>query len=396
MLKFAHAPMVVGLLAATLPAADKTDKPQAPVFSSEVSLVSIPVFVTDRSGKALPGLSVDDFEVYEDGKRVPIVAFQSVDTTSAEDQEQIRQAPAARRRFLFLFDLSFTDPSGLHRAQAAARQFVRTKLADSDLAAVATFDTNRGVRIVANFGEDRALMGRAMETLGSPALARFTDPLSLAATFESTDFQAAGSGKGQEGNQAQTDSILAFLQRRMRQADENLYRQQVSHLIGSLEELGEALRGVEGRKQVLYFSAGFDSQALTGATGDQARQASEAVAEGRLWEVDSNARYGDNRLRDTYGAMAKVLANADCVVHAVDVTGLGTDSSLTQTAYLKDTARNTAGRDSLQFISSETGGRFFKDTNNLNDVLDEVQAMTARYYILGYQPGVVKGTGQFH
>src|SRR4030095_7043057 len=117
-------PMAFLLACVTTASASEAPKSKSkdatPVFAGEVSLVSIPVFVADRDGKAMRGLTADDFEVYQDGKRMAIVAFQYVDTTSAEDQEQIRQAPAARRRFLFLFDLSFTDPGGLHRAQSAA------------------------------------------------------------------------------------------------------------------------------------------------------------------------------------------------------------------------------------------------------------------------------------
>src|SRR6185436_10323644 len=86
--------------------ADKPDQAKGPVFSSEVSLVSVPVFITDKGGKGMPGLTAADFELFEDGQRVPIVSFQYVDTTDGDQQELIRQAPAARRRFLFLFDLS--------------------------------------------------------------------------------------------------------------------------------------------------------------------------------------------------------------------------------------------------------------------------------------------------
>ena len=47
-----------------------------------------------------------------------------------------RSAPlneAARRRFLLLFDMSFTDPGGLRRAQEAAADFVRSRLRGSEL-----------------------------------------------------------------------------------------------------------------------------------------------------------------------------------------------------------------------------------------------------------------------
>lgn len=375
-------------------AAEKEDKP--PVFGTGVSIVSLPVFVVDGQGKAMGGLQAEDFELSDDGKRVPVVSFQYIDTTSPEEQEAIRQAPAARRRFLLLFDLSFTELAGLHRAREAGMDFVRRRLAESDLAAVATFDVNRGVRLVANFTEDRALLVHAVDTLGVPTLARITDPLGLAASIAPTDIQVGRSGGATSETAAQqVESVFAVIARRLRAVEEEQYRRQVLNLVGSLEELGKSLRGVEGRKQVLYFSAGFDARALLGATGSEMRRTSEDIVFGRIWEVDSMSRYGDTRLRQQLLDMTRLLARADCVVHTVDVTGLGGDSNLQQTPGT-DTLRDPAGRDSLHFLASETGGRLFKDANDLSGALREVADMTSRYYILGYQPEDLEGPGRFH
>jgi VWFA-related protein len=377
------------------PIGEAKDRERTPVFATEVSLVSLPVYVVDKQGRALGGLEAGDFELYEDGKRVDVVSFQYVDTTAEDQQDLIRQAPAARRRFLFLFDLSFTDPGGLHRAQAAARDFLRSKLAESDLAAVATFDVNRGIRIVANFSEDRSLLVHAVETLGVTSFARINDPLNL--TFEATDVPGGARGGPElEGAGTQLDQVLAVLAQRMRAADESHYRIQVQGFVESLQSLGQALRGVEGRKQILFFSAGFDSRAIVGMEGADARTASESLTTGRIWEVESNARYGDSRLRDLLMEMTRALSSADSVVHAVDVTGMGSDDSLIQTTIRRDPARSIRGRESLNYVSAETGGRFFRDTNDLGRVLSEVQDMTSRFYVLGYQPENLKGPGQFH
>src|SRR5712691_8135754 len=211
-------PMTMLLIATTAVAAAMDAPRQTPVYSSEVSLVLLPVFVVDRDGRAARGLEAKDFELSADGKRAEVVSFRYVDTTQADDQEEIRQASAARRRFLLLFDESFTDPAGLHRAQAAAADFVRHRLATSDLAAVATVDVNRGVRIVANFTEDRGLLAHAVETLGVSTLAKISDPLGLAADLMVTDL-ALPSRTGQNP-QSVLDNVLAVLARRMKAAED--------------------------------------------------------------------------------------------------------------------------------------------------------------------------------
>jgi hypothetical protein len=135
---------------------------------------------------------------------------------------------------------------------------------------------------------------------------------------------------------------------------------------------------------------------LTGAQGAEMRDLSEDLVAGRIWEVDSQSRYGDSRVAGLFAGVTRLLASADCVIHAVDVTGLGSDDSLVQTSAREDAMPNLAGRDSLHFLAAETGGRVFKNANDLSGPLRELADMTSRYYILGYQPEDLSAPGRFH
>lgn len=367
-----------------------------PVFRSDVSLVLLPVFVIDKDGKAVRGLSAADFEVQQDGRPAEVVSFRYVDTTEADDQDELRVASAARRRFLLLFDKSFTDLPGLERSRHAASDFVRRRLAGSDLAAVATFDTQNGIRLLANFTDDRALLVHAIGTLGVPSLARITDPLGLAADLSIADLRATQNLDEGPNLQSLTDSFNRALVMRMRNADEQLYRQQVTVLLDSFETLAAGLRGIQGRKQVLYFSAGFDARMLVGQWGNEQRMASEAVTRGQLWEIDSVGRFGDSRLRDALGAVTRSLAASDTVVHSIDVTGLGSDNSLARSVVSEDLGRDTSNRESLGFFARDTGGRLFDNANDLGPALGEMLEMTSRYYVLGIQPEGERQAGAFH
>lgn len=390
-------PVLLGLLlliaAARSPAQDQAEPP---VFDSRVSIVSVPVFVVDRDGRAMRGLQPEDFVLYEDKERAEIVSFQYVDTTSPEAQEEIMQASPARRRFLFFFDLSFTDPSGLVRARKAAQDIVQNSLAPSDLAAVATFDFNQGVRVVANFTDDRALVWRAIQTLGVPRLAKVSDPLALVSGIEATDLATGGQDQASLAADPFLIDTLSVQARQLRQADENIYRDQVRFLLDSMEDFATALNTVEGRKQVIYFSAGFDSGGLVGATAADMRSAAESFVQGRLFNVDDQARFGDPRLRNQLKDVTRLFSDTDSVVHTIDVTGLGSDNSLEQTQYTREITRQTRGREALFSIASQTGGRFFKDTNDLRGALGEVLDMTSRYYILGYEAKHETGPGSYH
>lgn len=387
----------LGLALAALLAAAPAPSQEPPVFGSDISLVLLPVFVSDRDGRAMRGLQPEDFRVEEDGKEVEVVSFRYVDTTDAEEQEGIRLTSAARRRFVLLFDKSFTDPGGLHRAQVAAADFVRRRLQPSDLAAVATFDVRRGIRLIANFTEDRALLVHAVMSLGVPQLSRISDPLGLAADLGVTDIALPGLDSDQSTPQPLLDNVLGVLVRRMRSAEESAYKRHIATLIGSFRDLASALSRVDGRKQVIYLSAGFDARLLVGQWGREQQAAADSVINGRLWEVDGLTRYGDSQIRDELMKAMEELSRADALIHSVDVTGLGgSDDSASRTGVQTDFSRNTQNRQSLNVLAAETGGRFFREANDLKPALAEMLEMTSRYYVLGFQPREEKGPGTFH
>jgi hypothetical protein len=127
-------------------------------------------------------LTAADFEIQDDGKKTPIVAFLPVDVSEAAsggEAGSLVQA-AARRQILFLFDLTFSTPGGIVRARQAAAAFVRESLAPSDLAAVATF-SQKGADVLVSFTPDRAQVEAAIYGLGVvEPQARMRDVLSIA------------------------------------------------------------------------------------------------------------------------------------------------------------------------------------------------------------------------
>src|SRR5258708_11897496 len=92
-----------------------------------VNIVEVPVSVVDSSGNPVRGLTAANFEVYDGGKKQAITSFDKIDFGSSETANAISPMnPAARRSFLLLFDLGFSSPKSLVRAQEAARNFVKT------------------------------------------------------------------------------------------------------------------------------------------------------------------------------------------------------------------------------------------------------------------------------
>jgi len=379
------------------------DKPQTGSTVREearVTLVEVPVNVIDKDDRAVENLTAEDFEVFDDGKKLPITGFEVLDQrrpVPAPVPGQPPINPAAQRHFLLLFDLSFGSPRGIVNARKAARDFVVTRMKELDMAAVATFSVEQGMKLAVTFTRDRTQLAAAIDTLGFPTLQeRSPDPLGFVIR---TPSQSNATGFASLGSVTTTATNLDIA---LEEAIENLelhrsksyraiYRDRVTRFLDSFANMAQALDAVRGRKHVLYLSEGFDSRELSGSStdGGGAKEA-EWVIRGQSWKVDSDVRFGNMGLKSAMSQALALFNRSDCVVHSIDIAGLKAGSDVTgaeQAVY---------GQDSLHFISSETGGEFLKNANDLGNSFDRLLDRTGLIYLLAVQPVRVPETGKFH
>ena len=91
--------MAVFLALSLAPQAPSQSAPRAPAtpqFSSEITVVTVPVFVTDRASKAVAGLTAEDFKVFDDGKPMRLVGVREFDAGSPPPPDAAG-SPAAHR-----------------------------------------------------------------------------------------------------------------------------------------------------------------------------------------------------------------------------------------------------------------------------------------------------------
>ena len=127
--------------------------PSGITLRTDVDVVEVPVVVRDGRRRAVAGLTRDDFEIYDAGKKQAITAFSVQRFTPQWDggggtkPAAVPAAPAdaaapkseAAPRFVALaFDDLNTDGAGLKAAKDAAERFVKTALAPGDRVAVVT------------------------------------------------------------------------------------------------------------------------------------------------------------------------------------------------------------------------------------------------------------------
>jgi VWFA-related protein len=393
-----------------LPVLSGADKPKketqetAVREEASVTLIEVPVNVTDKEGRPVENLKAEDFEVYDDGKKQVITGFEVLDergTVVPAAAEESPINPAARRHFLILFDLSFGSPRGIVNARRAARDFVVNRMKDLDLAAVATYSIENGLRLLVTFSGDRGQLASAIDTLGFPTLAdRRPDPLSLVITepsqSNSTGFAYMTSANTAGTELSQADSILQDTLENMQvmraRSQRAIYRDRVIRLLDSFAKMARALDTVQGRKHILYLSEGFDSRELSGSTaeGGGATEA-EWVLRGQSWKVDSDTRFGNSGLQEKMQGALALFNRSDCIIHAIDIGGLRAGSDPAGSVY------NTInGQEALFYFSDQTGGEFLKNGNDLGSSFDKLLERTGLIYILAFQPVRVPENGKFH
>lgn len=372
--------------------------------TSQVFEVTIPVFVVNRDGESVPGLTADDFEVRDAKTERPITDFEIYDSElshqgGAHGQADVEPPALARRRFLLLFDLTFSSPVAIERARRAALDFVLTGLQPDDLAAIATFSIEYGPKLLVTFTEDRAQLARGIEGLGLLRRPGQIDPLRF--FIEDPGF-GDSTGSGDFGSESST--IQQALQESgfesMRAIGTYMQRGQRAYLVGRIEswaaalsQLARSLDSVRGRKQVILFSEGFDGNLFFGrAPIDQDRdQIAQDRLSGNLWLVDTDESYGNSTLQARVQEMLQEFKRSDSVLHSLDIAGLRSGSAES----LDSATAPTGADDALFFLANETGGAMIEDTNDfvarLGDVLDRSRIT----YVLTIRPDDVEWDGAF-
>jgi VWFA-related protein len=365
---------------------------------TEVIVIEVPVHVV-KDGRPVRGLGRENFELYDGRKRQEISAFEVIELTASpaggapEASTRILEVPiGARRHFLFLFDLSFSEPSAIVRARAAATDVV-AELHPSDLVAVASYTLQRGPELALAFTPDRRQVELAIDTLGLPQLIeRHGDPLGLVlADVGLTGEQAPGGGGGRPGR-ADIDGMIREQLRDLSIAtgrnERDVAQGQVQAFSAGFAQLANVLRAVEGRKHVVLLSEGFDTRSFLGTDDvERTEEINRAVASGEYWKVDSDERYGDTATIAALEEMLEQFRRVDASIQSVDIGGLRATA---------DAGERNRSADSLFTMARETGGELFANFNDLGAAMGQMLDRTSVTYLLAFQPRDLELDGSYH
>jgi VWFA-related protein len=356
------------------------------VFGADVKLVAVPVFVTDQDGKTVSGLTGQDFEVEDGGKPSPIQGFLAISgdgpAESSKDAAGVAAFLSSRRQFVLLFDLALSRATVIERSRVAARRFLEEQIRPGDLVGVVAA-TPQGMKTLVGLSPDRTQVMRAINAVGRGDMARNRDPLGILydAGLQSTLTVSADAEGGQAAAAEDARQQTLLLVRQQRQA----YAQQITQFLGGLQGLARQLDSIRGRKNVIFFSEGFDTTILTGAQGKEQSQATAAVISGALWEVDSDTYFGSATGQNALSGLFASMRGSDVVIHSVDLGSAGADT-MDLSSQERSVFNPLSGLDSLAVFASNTGGRFLKGVTDIGAALTDIADATKAYYVIAFSP----------
>jgi len=147
-------------IALTIPAVAQQTLPPAGE-TIDVSIVNVDVFVTDKKGQRVTGLTADDFEIRENGRSQPLTNFAEYRLDTVEEHTT---APTAKRTILIFVERFSLPRFRTEPLFASLRKTVREVVRPGDSAAVVFWD-NIAAYTLQNFTDELPKLEAALDEI---------------------------------------------------------------------------------------------------------------------------------------------------------------------------------------------------------------------------------------
>jgi len=355
--------------------------PQQPpiTFRAEINYVEVDARVLDQQGKFIPGLTPEDFQVFEDGKVQKVTAFSLVNIPVERAERPLFASkpidPDVRnnlqgqdgRIYVIVLDDMHTAPLRSQRIKLAARQFVERYIAANDMAAV-VHTSGRG-DAGQEFTNSQTRLLRAVD--------KFMGRKLRSETLNKIDDVQRRAGTPFAGDPA---SDLDDMER----------GHNARGTLDSIRNLAQYLGNIRGRrKAIVLFGEGIDYNIYNAVSSNPNDNAQASVV------IDATRE------------MIAAATRANVAIYGVDPRGLGggfdelaeiqsfpddTTLGLGQSALFNEVR---LGQDSLRVMADETGGFAVVNRNDFATAFQRIVDDNSSYYVMGYYSTNDRRDGRF-
>jgi VWFA-related protein len=405
MARTAYGVICLGLAAAigvAVVGAEESDKPQATFFAPvEVPLISVEVYVSDRAGRPIPGLTLEDFEIFEDGEPVSISHFYAAPgVTETADEELdsgddlVESAPAQNLYLVIYFDDTNLGRGRRQSAIEHLRGFLTSELPPNLKVMLVRYDGH--LNIEQGFTEETDEVMTALDaTRKSGSLSRRIDQTMLMREIQNAASMASVSGDNSE--QVLEQSGRSTWQSIGTHVDQTVHRTRTS--IENQKRLIRSLSGLSGRKAILLVSDGVEAR-----PGESLYRAwSQVFGVVPAFRIDAQRAFlqaSRNDLSGEFGDLARFANGHRVSFYTLSATEIGRARAISAGTRLMDEQglsidQGMSEEVLMASMADSTGGRPLVNSPGLADQLDEVSEELASYYSLAFKPQHF-GDGKYH
>ncbi len=368
----------------------------------EVTVVSVDVYVRDGKGRPIPGLTVEDFRVLQDGIEMPITNFVELDRQVIEHQ-QVRSAvdeilpppptpdddgaPEVidiRPVYVMIYvDNENLDPLQRNRVLRRVREFVTENLVGPVEMMVVSYE--RSVKVLEPFTDDPLAINASLRSLTKVSGGRTTRENDRREIQE----QIQEAVTNLESSQSKDD--VRAVQMRFRQQITAFAEEEAMNVNFALEALKEAMSimsGLDGRKSIVYVSSGLSMSPGIGLMHEYATAFRDTGFMGRRANTDKTR---------AFQSLTSAANAQEVSFYTIDASGLnplegyGVESRFGAS----DPAASSLGtknyQDSLRYMAQHTGGLAVVNTNDVSGGLELIRDDLFSYYSMGY---TISNSGQ--
>jgi len=357
MVKFRRSLFLASCMMFALPLAFASDAQSTAakeaVFRLEVRRVPLDIVVTDKDGNPVRGLKKDDFIIKEDKKTQKALSFEYLDGSSstfvppklaplpANTFVNLPTQPERGPLYVLYYDMVNTPPVNQMEAHKQLLDFVDHAQPGTRFA---LFGNMAGLHLVQGFTSDR-------ERLHAAILSKGAGPHFPKVFLDGRSFGYEDAGAA----------------------------------LSNLKFLADYLRGIPGRKNLLWLSSEFPIPAGPGMTGHNSDTGVGGGFSSSTLQINDLTLLLRKGIKETYSA----LATSQVALYPVDLKGV---APVSQTGVVGG-GDTTTDDQHMDTIAGATGGHAYHGNNRLKELIDKAVENGENYYSLTYSPTNMKYDG---
>jgi VWFA-related protein len=392
---------------------DRLEPSQTEDHEAIVRLVLVDVVATDKQGDFVADLKKEDFEVYEDGKRMPInslelIFFEKEDILKEKKSISKPERKFSRKkRFFVIFDSINTIPRIIDRSKQPILENLISLIEQGREIMVFELDKEEGMQILQPFTSDEKLIAKAVDkATGNIWVEKSSDALSVSSILSQID------------PSLEARAVTNFSLEKFQKSQEHMYefqsRSRFAKSINSFLSVMNVIKDYQGRKSVLLISGGFPAlsfERIYAGEGIESTLPMAQVSAAKLLDPfkvlqKTKSRDGDQIFTD----LIRFANSHNITFYTMDpdnylryvLPDIAYDNfprkihSL-NSAVFDDIAEIKKNEQSnLKYLANDTGGTHLLGEKKFDGFQKAVSRDLKNYYELSYAPKKKEEDGKYH